>query len=167
MHELARMHLDVPRKRPEVPRQVMRVRVELDRDLARRIDLRVGRCVVPLDERVHAERLADLVVERHQREAEAEHRDGDDRQSRQRPAVFLRVRLVAHWFSIQYLAMMPKNVVSAIDTRIRAVFAFRLIWPTSATAGFPTCGAAPASAGASTRASRRLPILSPALFRRS
>ena len=70
--------------------------------------------------RVDAERRADLVVERHQREAEAEHADRHDGETARQPAV---LAFRAH-VSSQYLAMIPRKKASAIEARIKAVLVF-------------------------------------------
>src|SRR6185437_14970485 len=74
-----RTRMDVGRElqRAKLPRQVARVRVELDAHGARRVDLRVPDRVGRIDV-AKSGRLADLLVERHERVAEAEHRDDDD-----------------------------------------------------------------------------------------
>ncbi len=79
------MHADHRLERTERPRQLAHVGVELDAHRARRVHLRV-RDLVGLRDVAQSRRLADLVVEGHQREAEAEHRDHDDAElDEQRP----------------------------------------------------------------------------------
>ena len=70
------MHADDGLHGPERPAEVAHVRVELDAHRARRVHLRVGRHV-RLRDVAQARGLADLVVERDQRIAEAEHADDD------------------------------------------------------------------------------------------
>ncbi len=77
------MHLHRVRRRLEAPRAA-RVAVELDRDRARRVDLRVlrerRRARIGLRQVVDAGDLADLAIQRHQRVAEAEHQRRHDDQ---------------------------------------------------------------------------------------
>src|SRR6185369_16746622 len=87
--------------------------------------LRVGRQFAALYHRVHAQRAADVVVERHQREAEAEHQYGDDRQPRQH-AVVVESALGGHSLMNQYLAMMRTKVVMATAPSSKAVLRLRL-----------------------------------------
>jgi hypothetical protein len=119
--ELAGMHLDRADQRLEAPRQVVRVRVELDGHRPRGVDLGADLFGRPV-EVVDAQGGADLVVERHQREREAEHADRHDRQAARQAAV---LGAQAHRRS-QYLAMIPRKNARAIEARTMAVFAFRL-----------------------------------------
>src|SRR5262249_48266545 len=112
-------------------------------------------------QRIDAERLAHAVVERHQRVAEAEHGDRDDREAREQPAVLLAQR---HRPMSQNLAMMPTKKARATVARISAVRAFLL---TSIPAASPAGGRARASQDRSSRASPRLPRASAARWRRS
>src|SRR5690606_41186920 len=76
--QLARMHLDIRLLRLEVPRQVVRVRIELDGDLAGVVDLRIYRFAVAFDYAAIAVDFTNLLVEGHEHEAEAEHHAGND-----------------------------------------------------------------------------------------
>jgi hypothetical protein len=91
--QLAGMHVDHRRERPELPWELADVGVEFDAHVARRIDLRVPHRV-GLRDVAQAGDLADLLVERHERVAEAEHRDDDDGELRQQLPVVVLLRCV-------------------------------------------------------------------------
>src|SRR6185295_9490999 len=122
--ELPRVALDVVDDRTEELGKAARGGIELDRHGAARVDLRIGGRRGGLAERVDAPGRADRVVERHQRVAEAEHRQRDDREPGEEPAVS---PLQAHRLSSQYFAMMPTKNASAIEARMSAVRRFLLI----------------------------------------
>src|SRR5207249_9824613 len=105
---------------------------------------------------LHAERRANLAVEGNEREAATEHAGRDQREAHAQPPVCL---FEVHRFENQYLAMMPTKNISAMQARTSAVLTFLV---NAVPAGFRSCGTAPAPAGASTRARRRLPRASPA-----
>src|SRR5437667_8884679 len=119
------------------------------------MDLRIGEAVA-LRQAVHAERRANLAVEGNEREAETEHAERDHREAHAQPPVCL---FEVHRFENQYLAMMPTKNISAMEARTSAVLRFLV---NAVPAGFRSWCTAPASAGASTRASRRLPRASAA-----
>ena len=94
--DFAGMDADDDLERPERPRELAHVGVQLDAHRARRIYLGV-RGLVGLRDVAEPRDLADLLVERHQRVPESEHQDHDDEElAKELPIAPPRIVGVAH-----------------------------------------------------------------------
>jgi hypothetical protein len=116
LHQLSRMHANAAVHRPELPRQLVAgVGVQFQYQRPTGVDLGIFDDVRLL-EVVDAGDFTDLLVERHQREAETEHGDGDHEQLREGAAV------IGDQATSIRLTMMPKKNRATTEIRTTSVF---------------------------------------------